>query len=279
MTTPQPPTPQPRPFTSVFRGSVLKLGPPWLLDAVGARLLYGTIGILYDCLAEYLRIGKLQGFPGMAQSSALKFLGRDRKIIRGFRETDDGYADRLVGAFPTWKFAGNAPTLLRQLAAYFAPSPPVIRYVVNGVNANGIAFSDWWTIDNGNLTHQRATPSNWDWDGQTGQIRFWLILYRNEGFTPWYWDDGHVWDGGQSWDYEENFTENFGYDARNVVRQWKAAGSHAGTYPNVDAGIIITPAGSGLFDPSGSGAGYPDGTWDDWQNRAGFPTTVYIDGI
>jgi hypothetical protein len=273
MTAPLPPSPIPAPETTVFRGSVLKVGPPWLEGPFGARLLYSTIGIIYDCLAEYLRIGKLQGFPGKAQPEALRYLGADRKIIRGFRESDTGYADRIIGAFPTWKFAGNAPTLLRQLAAYFAPTPPVIRYVVNGEFA-GQPFADWWTIQDGALSYHHQSPNNWNWDGQTGQIRFWIIVYRNEGFTPWFWGDGHYWGGGQSWGFEENFTENFAYDARNLINQWKAAGSHAWRF----GGIIVTGDMS-LFDPTGFGAGYPDGTWSTYANRAGIPTTFYLDGI
>ena len=34
-----------------------------------------------------------------------------------------------------------------------------------------------------------------------------------------------------------------------------------------------------LFDPNGSGARYPNGTWTTYSNRAGIPTTFYLDGI
>lgn len=273
----------PEPQTSVFRGSVQEISPPWLQGDQGYRFTYSTIGIPLDAQAEYARLGTLQRFPGKAQSAALPFIGADRKIIRGFRESDDAYVPRLRRAFQTWKFAGNAPTLLTELAAYFSPTPPVMRYVVNGVDHNGVAFADWWTLISGTLSHYRKTPSNWNWDGQTGQIRFWIIIYRNEGFTPWFWDDGHFWDQpGLSWDFEENFTENFAYDAHNLVAQWKAAGSHAGPFPSLDGGIIVTGDMS-LFDPTGSGAGYPNGTWDNYFNRAGVsgpaPTTFYLDGI
>jgi len=276
------PSMQPVPATSVFRGSVQEFSPPWLAGDQGYRFTYSAIGIIFDCLAEYLRLGVIQRFPGKCQSEALRFIGADRKILRGFRESDEAYGPRLRHAFQTWKFAGNAPTLLTELAAYFSPNAPVIRYVVNGTNQNGRFFADWWTIQNGVLSYQRylnpagagLLSSNWNWDGQTDQVRFWIIIYRNEGFTPWFWGDGHFWGGGQSWGYEENFTENFAVDAHNLIAQWKAAGSHASRF----GGVIVT-GDTTLFDPSTNTPGHPNGTWGNYFNRAGIPSTFYLDGV
>ena len=268
----------PEPQTSVFRGMVQTISPPWLAGTNGYKLTYSAIGVPLDALAEYLRLGVLQRFPGKCQSEALPYIGSDRKILRGFRESDAAYAPRLRHAFQTWRFAGNAPTLLTELAAYFSPTPPIIRYVVNGIDQNGTAFADWWTIDGGTLFYHRQSPSNWNWDNRVHQVRFWIIIYRNEGFTPWYWGDGHVWGGGQSWGFEENFTQNFAYDAHNLVGQWKAAGSHM----HASGGLIVT-SDMTLFNPSGSGAGYPNGTWDVYANRVGAtshpPSVFYLDGI
>jgi hypothetical protein len=269
---------------SFFRALVRTLSPPYLAGDTGYRWTYSAIGIPLDMMGEYLRLGVLQGFPDYARSDALRFIGTDRKMLRGFREDDLAYAPRLRTARQTWKLAGNAPTLLRELAAYFSPSPPVIRYVVNGYTDSGAGlaqFADWWTYANGTLSYHRQSPSNWDWDGTTDQIRFWIIIYRNEGFTPWFWGDGHAWGGGQSWGYEEEFTENFASDARKFISQWKAAGSHCWHF----GGIIVTGDAS-LFDPTGSGAGFPDGTWGNYFNRVGVPkarglpgTVFYLDGI
>lgn len=268
----------PVPAVSYFRAGVQALSPPWLADDDGYKFTYSAIGVPLDAMAEYTRLGVLQRFPSQAQSAALPFIGADLKIIRGFRESDDAYVPRLQHAIPTWRLAGNAQTLMTELAAYFSPNAPVIRYVVNGTFPSGFRFADWWTLQNGTFSHYRTTEgfgnNNWNWDNSPDTIRFWVIIYRNEGFTPWFWGDGHFWGGGQSWGYEENFTDNFAVDARNIIGQWKAAGSHA----TQQGGLIITGDMS-LFDPTGSGAGYPDGTWDDYANRAGIPTTFYLDGI
>lgn len=267
---------QPVPQDGFFRSGVQALSPPFLANTWGYRFTYSAIGVVLDALAEYLRLGVLQRFPGKCQSEALPFIGADRKILRGFRESDGAYIPRLRHAHQTWRFAGNAQTLLTELAAYFSPTPPVIRYVVNGVDENGTQFADWWTLIDGTLSHHRQNPSNWNWDGQTGQIRFWIIIYRNEGFTPWFWGDGHFWGGGQSWGFEEEFTENFAYDAHNLIAQWKAAGSHCWQL----GGIIVT-GDMTLFDPTGfvPAQGHPNGTWDTYANRAGIPTTFYLDGV
>ncbi len=267
--------------TSVYRATVQEISPAWLAGDQGYRFTYSAIGIIFDTLAEYMRLGVIQRFPGVCQSEALPFIGADRKIIRGYRESDEAYAPRIRHAFATWKFAGNAPTLLEELAAYFSPNAPLIRYVVEGIDQNGARFADWWTLQSGTLTHYRyqnlAGPfvSNWNWDNKSDQIRFWVIIYRNEGFTPWFWGDGHFWGGGQSWGFEENFTDNFAVDARNIIRQWKAAGSHCAAF----GGIIVT-GDLTLFEPTGNGINnYPHGTWANYFNRAGIPSTFYIDGV
>lgn len=263
------------PAATNFRASIKEIAPPWLQGEQGYRFLY-TCGIQLDAISEYLRFGVLQRFPGYCRPEALRHIGADRKILRGFRETDAAYAPRLRSAFPTWKFAGNARTLLGQIAAYFSPNSPKLRYVVNGRDRDGSTFADWWTLSGGAYSYHRQSPTNWDWDSSVAGVntrgRFWVIVYNAEGFTPWYWGDGHYWGGGQSWGYEESFTENFAADARRFVFQWKAAGSHAWR----SGGLIVT-SDQTLWDPSGSGATYPNGTWNDPSNRLVGP--FYLDGI
>lgn len=262
------------PASTNFRSSIKRVSPPWLQGPQGYRVTY-SLGFQLDFLAEWLRLGVLARMPHYTPTDGLPAIGYDRKMLRGFREGDAGYSDRLSSAFPTWRLAGNARTLLGELAAYFAPSAPRLRYVVPGRESDGTTFADWWTLEGGTYSYHRQTPSNWDWDSATGVDhtgRFWLIVYRNEGFTPWYWGDGHYWGGGQSWGYEESFTENFGADARRFVFQWKAAGSQAW----LSGGIIVTGDQS-LWSPTGSGASYPNGTWNLASNRTVGP--FYLDGV
>lgn len=282
-----------------FRDSIRVIAPPWLSGFWGQRFLY-MLGLQIDVISEALRMGVIQRMPLSCEEEALPFIGGDRQMPRGPSEPTDGYRERLRLAFPTWKLAGNAPTLLRQLAAYYAPDPPQIRYVCTGVDDQDNLVTDWWTsaAHTGELSYHRSSPGNWDWDGQTDQIRFWVIFYLPP-LTPWYVGDGHVVGGGQSVGFTESNT--FITDIRAIIGKWKAAGSHAGTYPNLQAGIILTEStmlapiqvgtftvGDGsligmtteveAFNPLlAPGAPMPDGDWDIPANR--FANAFYCSGI
>ncbi len=276
-----------------FRGSAQDFSPPWLRGYVGSRYIFAD-AIQWDTLAEMCRIGVLQRFPTKAQSSALVPLGVDRKIWRGVAETDAHYAERLRRFKSTWRLAGNAPTLLRQLWEYMTPNATRIRYVVNGYGGTvadaGSQFSDWWTIDDTGLVFERTGPCNWDWDGvYSKNIRFWIIVYRSDIITP-YWG---LPDGGYDWGTDDLYwgaapgsDRTWVIDTFNIVRAFKAAGSHMGTFPIYDGGLIIAdptftsaPWGpEGPFPPSAApGYPMPDGTFADPTARP--PGATYIQGL
>jgi hypothetical protein len=269
---------------------------PWMRGEVGSRLLYSA-GLQLDGLAEQFRVAQFQRYPEYCLPEALQFIGRDRRIFRGLSETDASYAGRLTQARATWKFAGNAPTLLRQLWALLTPGSTVrIRYVVNGYSdtaGSGTQFADWWTIDDTGLTHLRtdAGASNWNWDssalGYGKQARFWIIIYRADvtpavwGVPPpdtwgeegWYWGTG---DGPRDWLL----------DTRRVIQTFRAAGSACGTWQGFSAGIIVadptntsSPWGAGgPFDPTlAPGYPMPDGDFQTPSNRP--PGAVYLSGL
>lgn len=267
---------------------------PWMRGDVGARLLFAA-GIQLDGLAEQFRLAQLQRYPEYCLPEALPHIGRDRVIFRGLSETDASYAARLTQARATWKLAGNAPTLLRQLWALLTPGTTTrIRYVANGYDGAagaGTQFADWWTIDGDGLTHLRVPATNWDWDGGTlgygKQARFWIIIYRTDLEVPIWdvpppatWDTpGWYWDTGDS-------PRDWLIDTYNVVRTFRAAGSSLGPWGNTGGGLIVadpTATGSpwgagGPFDPTlAPGYPMPDGTFADPSNRP--PGAVYLSGV
>lgn len=287
---PIPPAFNPVPDGSPFRSSAQVFSPPWLRGHWGSRLVYAQ-SIQWDALAEYTRLGVIQRFPTVAQPDALAELGKDRRIWRGILETDASYAERLRQFKRTWKFAGNAPTLLRQLWAYMSPAATRIRYVVNGYDgaaAEGTQFADWWTIDGDGLAFERVSPSNWNWDDSFGaNIRFWIIVYRTDltpakwGVPPYKWgEDGLFWGGDTASD------RSWVIDTYNIVEAFKAAGSHMGPWPSMGGGLIIAdpdftgaPWDSAGPFPPGASPGYPmpDGTFSDYSSRP--PGAVYVTGI
>ncbi len=276
--------------TAPFRAAAQAFSPPWLLKYNGSRYMFSN-AIQWDTLAEMTRLGTIQRFPTVAQPDALPALGRDRKIWRGLAETDEHYAERLRGFKRTWKFAGNAPTLLRQLWEYMRPNATRIRYVVNGYDGAagaGTQFADWWTIDDDGLVFERVSPSNWNWDARYGfNVRFWLIVYRND-ITPAAWGvPPYEWaEPGLHWAAAPGSNLDWVVDTYNIVQAFKAAGSHMGTYPIFGGGLIVadpaavtSPWGTdGPFPPSAApGFPMPDGTFDTPANR---PTgAIYMSGL
>jgi hypothetical protein len=246
---------------------------------------------MWDTLAEFTRIGVIQRYPSLAQTAALSQIGKDRKIFRGISETDEHYAERLRVFKKTWKFAGNAPTLLRQLWELMTPNATRIRYVVNGYDGApgaGTQFADYWTIDSNGLSFQRVSPTNWNWDGSFGKnIRFWIIVYRTDltpakwGVPPYEWaEPGLFWAGAPG------SARDWVVDTFNVVQAFRAAGSHMGPYPGYNGGLIVAnptftaaPWGAaGPFAPSYSpGYPMPNGTFQNYGSRP--PGAVYISGL
>lgn len=279
-----------KPESSPFRGSAQVFSPPWLSSQWSSRLVYCQ-SLMWDTLTEWTRQGVRQRYPTIAEPSALSELGKDRKIWRGIKETDAHYAERLRRFKRTWKFAGNAPTLLTQLWEYMRPDTARIRYVVNGYEGAagaGTQFADWWTIDDDGLVFERVSPSNWDWDGRYGKnVRFWIIVYRADvtpakwGVPPYEWAEP-----GLKWAADPDSDTNWVIDTFNIVEAFKAAGSHMGPWPSFDGGLIIAdpsfttaPWGvDGPFPPSAApGFPMPDGTFEAQDARpAG---AVYVSGL
>lgn len=281
-----------------FRAGAQDNSPPWLRGPVGARYIYSQ-SIQLDALAEKTRWGILQRFPEYAQPEALAPLGRDRKIFRGLSEPDENYARRLRQFKPTWKLAGNAPTLLKQLWEIQRPNVTRIRYVCNGYTSEtatlGNQFADWWTVEGDPvtgdpvLTFERVSPSNWNWDNAAGyNIRFWIIVYR-EDFIPAKWGvPPYPWgEPGLRWGVQPPGDTSWIADTYNAVSVFKAAGSHMGPWPTLNGGLIIanptetaSPWGAeGPFSPSyAPGYPMPDGTFATVSARP-VNGAVYLSGI
>ncbi len=228
-----------------FRDHALRIAPPWLRSGNGARVLY-TLGATLDSAQDWLWQGIQARMPLVATPTALSAIGRDRRITRGYAETDAAYAGRLAGYLQAWARAGTARGIMDQVAGYLAPASVDLRIVTN----SGMWYA---RAADGTFTWEaHTTPSNWDWDGDTASwFRFWLIIY-----SPWAaedtWGSG-TWGDGGAW----GTTADPGYVSaiRGIVGTWKAA--HAKCEWIIEA---FNPA---TFDPS---APEPDGTWGTWSD-------------
>lgn len=289
----------PKPVGKPFRGWQ-DIDPSWLAGEVGARYQY-ILRLMWDTLGEYTRLGVLQRFPSTAQYSALEELGNDRMLPRGIAETDDEYRERLRTFRSTWRFAGNAPTLVKALYDIRPTTVSKIRYVCNGYNfgdgditsnpaSTSTQYADWWSYDSSGLSFERVDPSNWNWDDTVsdgnlnpqgypvGNIRFWIIVYYDDFPTipawggPETWGEpGLFWGIGSDPDLRAYLTLLY-----SVLAQFKSASSHMGPYPTLSGGLILAdpnetgaPWGAnGPFDPSlPPGSPMPAGDWNVPINR------------
>ncbi len=261
-----------------IRDSIKAVSPPWLADGTAEKYLF-VIGLSLEGEQELATQGAKARIPGIGDASALSLIGADRVISRGEGESAASYARRLTRAFPTWRSAGSAGAVLRQIRAYL-PDPIVVRTVSN----SGV----WDTIEdtavedaNGDLPieHVRSSPPDWDWDGLTSRWwRAWVILYANGG-VPWdnegTWGDGAAWGDGGTWG--STATADEVASIRALVRQWKPA--HCSV-----PWIIIVLDDPTLFDPPG--VRVPNGVWGAWSaNVSGTQvptradTAIYWDGV
>ncbi len=226
-----------------------------------AGSLFESIGSVGDEAVETQVLGLQQGDPLRCDEPALAYLARDRGLRRYPTESVASHRLRLAGWRDTRRRWGSLYAQITQLQKWFSPQRPVIRAVHQ--QGDG-ACSSWHTIDDhGIYSVHKATPSNWDWDSVIGGIhatakwsRYWIIIYTN-GLDASQLIDTSLWDGGDTYNshaiWDGVFTAAQYSDMVSVCTDSKAAHS-------ILWGLIIT-ADATHFDPEGSGAGYPDGTW------------------
>lgn len=220
---------------------------PWLRRTWLYRLMV-AIAVHFDALVDWAVLALLVQYPQLAPPDALPVLGRERGIRRGFAESDAGYAARLVRWLADRRIKGSPYALMSQLAGYLSGYDVRIRVV----NAAGSWYTRYY---DGTLDWHYASPSNWDWDGDTSPFsRYWVILYvptalwNGDGL----WGQGTgTWGDGGVWGL--NATHEQGKSIVAIIKEWNPPHAQC-------AGILIT-WDNFSFDPTGSGSGFPDGTW------------------
>lgn len=102
---------QPNTLSAWLRGLPI----PWLVsNPVGAADATAQ-GTLYDGQVSLAKQAVLARFPDYAPSDALPYIGKDRKLIQGYAESDANFRVRLRTAWDQWALAGTWAELLFQL--------------------------------------------------------------------------------------------------------------------------------------------------------------------
>lgn len=271
---PGPPIPVAEEGVRTFRQFITSSAwvPQWLLGQNRGRVLWST-GLTIDAMIEWLFMGIQQRFPDYCLPEALPWLCRDRGIQRGLVETNRSLRRRLREWLDAHRVRGTPYAILTQVQAYFAATQaptdrgPICRIVEHHPHPSGASIALWTTISNdGELTFVRTSPSNWDWDSadpmrpaslDNRDPRFWIIIYQDP-YAEGPFQMVETYPGEISLD-DFVVTENNGIDLAQLGEFWKSAGSWC-------AGVIISHSES-LFDPEGSGADYPDGTWHQYGDQ------------
>jgi len=231
-----------------FRHLMRTIAPPWLNRTWGERFLYAH-AVQLDAVAEWALQGLKARFPAKAPLDALPYIGRDRKIRRGFAESAEAYIVRLQAWLDSHRRRGNAIALLEQLHGYFTPYSSSMRF--STVDDGGT----WFVMDGADksVTITRKAD-NWDWDGApaTQWGRFWVIIHplSSGAFTDagdWSNDESYGADG--AWGL--SLSPDQCRDLIAIVRDWKPAG--------VSCIYIVASLDAGELNPDSTTL--PDGTW------------------
>ena len=220
--------------TTFFTRTLKSILPAWLKGSNAVNLVE-AIGEQFDELADSAAQAVHLRFPNFRPTSnkwddghtwdeaglvwdgavgeSLKYIGRDRKIRRGRRESDSAFGTRILPWWDEHKQRGNVPALLRQLHGYYGDSP----FEITCVSRNGTRH----VIDAaGDITRDviefepDLTPNLWS--------RLWLFYAQPPGVTDdGIWDDPGYWDDGGTWD--SNLTVAEVDEIRTVPRDWLAA--------------------------------------------------------
>lgn len=187
-----------------YRQYALDAAPPWLLNPDGESFLR-AIGDVRDGVVQQLKAGVKARFPLEAAPDALTAIGGERELPRGPTDTDATYAQRLVGAWETWSWAGTPTGVLNAL----------------------------WDAGYTNvvLLTQRRTHT---FDAGRNLITTTLTPARGFGLGPSFWNTFLVWfptpfiaawSGGvpASGSAEADFV-------RSLVNRWKPAHAHVAGY-------------------------------------------------
>jgi hypothetical protein len=287
-----------------FINLVKTLLPWWLTTGEGGKVATSLALAADDMEARYQN-AVLARFPEyVPDTAALAQIGRDRRIVRGLKEPATIYAQRLKGAFDSWRRAASDPGVLLQVLDFIAftassttPSKPralfvssssVWNYFPSGADAENDAPTH---VDNS--TVNGGTP-NWDWNNFTALDpvfrwhRNWLIVDAVD-------DDGNAWvtstkkvgDGSKVGETTcgSDMPSWLGKTLKSILSTWKAA--HA-----VTIACCFPLTADALFKPGSPTGGVinPDGTFRNWSKvttvsgfrrrvRARFTGARYMGGV
>lgn len=235
-------------FGGTIQAIAGRLG-PWFINNKNLSTFKQALGLTYDAAIYELSQGLRLSQPLRCDESALPVLSRDRSIRIYPTEPVDSQRIRLAQWLPLHRTRGTHIGELKHSQPYFLPDTPVMRIVhQDGAGAS----ATWHTIGaDGSYSLHRATPSNWNYDGQTSKwSRWWVITYIPAALLNLaHYDDGSAYDSGLI--YYDGVRTQVARDLVAMMLEWQSAHSRMQAY------ILATDPAS--FDPTSTSTTSPDG--------------------
>jgi hypothetical protein len=252
-----------RELRTYFRDRAPELLPEWLEAGEGLPTWW-TVGLVIDAQLDKAYQGTYARFPTYAPPDALRYVSRDRLIVRGPNEPPDVFAARALRWLDDHRLRGGPWALMEQLRGYMFPANVRIRTVDDRGN--------WFTIARDGTRSYVLNSGTWNWDSPVGRkTRFWVIVYPEEiapgRFIPWGNDPvwgasaSRIW-GDRALTWGTTATPAEVATVRQIIRTWKPAGTSCKN--------IIIAYDDSSFDPSSP---EPDGDWNLWGTGGNGPRT------
>jgi hypothetical protein len=257
-----------------FIGTIQKLASnvgPWFLHSRNIARFLEAFAVSYDNAVTALQQGLALSQPFRCDPSALPVLSVDRSIRLYPSEPEASQRLRLAMWLQLHRTRGTHIGELLHSQPYFLPDTPIMRIVhQDGAGAS----ATWWTIAaDGTLSEHVATPSNWNYDGQTAKwSRWWVIVYVPSALmSGCKYDDGAKYDEGGRVIYDGMTLTQVAQDLVAMMLEWKSAHSRLQGYILATDPSSFDPTATAVTDPSGW-TSLPIGNWG--SSMSGPPVAV-----
>ncbi len=245
---------------------------PWYMRQQNVATFLEAIGLVLDGAHDGLLTGLRLSQPLRCIPEAFPALSKDRKVRLYPNETEASKRYRLAHWRQLRRTWGCHYGEMFNVQPYFLPGVPPTIHIVHQ-SGGGSPVATWHKMTAaGVYAWSRATPSNFNYDGQTSKWSRWGVFLDMSGTgiaPPNTYDDGHTYDDGAR--YDVGMPGGLPYQSQldlvQMFRDVKAAHSWL-MFVALDWTGTIDPAGTPIQDASGWWS-LPNGKW----GRRTDPTT------
>ncbi len=168
---------------------------PYFIQEKNIGRFLQAVSVALDTSNEELAMGLRLNQPLRCDESALPVISRDRVLRIYDTEPITSRRYRLSRYLQLKRAFGTHLGQMMNVQPFFLDRPALPRMRIVFQSGSGNSAS-WWTLESdGTRRLHKATPSNFNYDGQTvKRTRYWLIVYTDQLELP----APNLW-GGSTW--------------------------------------------------------------------------------